>query len=47
VAQVPPAGGYARFRTSLKLRRMPQRLVFTVRDAASGKILWGEAQLAP
>lgn len=47
VAQVPPAGGYARFRTSLKLSRKPQRLVFTVRDAASGKILWGEAQLAP
>lgn len=46
VAQVPAAGGYARFRTSLRLRRMPQRLVFTVRDAAGGKILWGEAQLA-
>ena len=46
VAQVPPAGGYARFRTVLKLRRIAQRLVFTVRDAASGKILWGEAQLS-
>lgn len=46
VTQVPPAGGYARFRTVLKLRRIAQRLVFTVRDAASGKILWGEAQLS-
>jgi hypothetical protein len=46
VAEVPPAGGYARFRTSLKLRRLPQRLVFTVRDAASGEILWGEARLS-
>jgi VWFA-related protein len=46
VAQVPPAGGYARFRTVLRLSRTPQRLVFTVRDAASGKILWGEAQLS-
>jgi hypothetical protein len=46
VAQVPPAGGYARFRTALNLRRAPQRLVFTVRDAASGKILWGEARLS-
>ncbi len=46
VAQPPAAGGYARFRTVLKLRRLPQRLVFTVRDAASGQILWGEAQLS-
>lgn len=46
VAQPPPAGGFARFRTVLKLRRLPQRLVFTVRDATSGQILWGEAQLS-
>lgn len=43
----PPAGGYARFRTMVELRKGPQRLVFTVRDAASGRILWGEASLAP
>ena len=46
VAQPPPAGGYARFRTVLKLRRRPQRLVFTVRDAASGQMLWGETTLS-
>jgi hypothetical protein len=45
VAAVPAAGGYARFRTVLKLRRATQHLVFTVRDAASGRILWGEARL--
>jgi VWFA-related protein len=47
VEQPPPAGGYARFRTVLRLRRLSQRLVFTVRDATSGKVLWGEAQLSP
>lgn len=47
VPGAPPAGGYARFRTVVELRKGPQRLVFTVRDAASGRILWGEASLAP
>jgi VWFA-related protein len=47
VPEAPPAGGYARFRTAVDLRKGPQRLVFTVRDAASGRILWGEATLAP
>lgn len=47
VPGAPPAGGYARFRTVVELRKGPQRLVFTVRDAASGRILWGEATLAP
>lgn len=47
VPEVPPAGGYARFRTVVELRKGPQRLVFTVRDAASGRVLWGEATLAP
>jgi VWFA-related protein len=46
VAEPPAAGGYARFRTVLKLRRLSQRLVFTVRDATSGQILWGESQLS-
>jgi VWFA-related protein len=45
VPEAPAAGGYARFRTVVDLRKGPQRLVFTVRDAASGRILWGEATI--
>ncbi len=46
VQKAPPAGGYARFRTVLKLRHVAQRLVFTVPDTVNGKILWGEAELS-
>ena len=46
VRQVPPAGTLARFQTVIKLRRLTQRVVFTVRDPASGRFLWGEARLS-
>ncbi|HEX7180787.1 MAG TPA: VWA domain-containing protein [Thermoanaerobaculia bacterium] len=42
-----PRGGYARFQTVVKLRRASQRLVFTVRDAVHGGVLWGEASFKP
>jgi hypothetical protein len=47
IQQVPPAGTYARFQTTVKLRRAGQRLVFTVHDAVTGSVMWGEAEVAP
>jgi VWFA-related protein len=47
IPQVPPAGTYARFQTVVKLRRVEQRLVFTVHDAVSGSMMWGEAEVVP
>ena len=46
VQKAPPAGGFARFRTVLKLRHVAQRLVFTVPDTVNGNVLWGEAELS-
>ena len=40
----PPTQGLARFRTTVKLRRIGQRVVFTV-EAADGRFLWGDTQL--
>jgi VWFA-related protein len=45
VEQVPVVG-HARCKATLKLRRVAQRLVFTVPDAVRGTVLWGEAQLS-
>ncbi len=42
IKEVPAAGGLARFRTSLRVRRADQRLVFTVTDAQSGGSIWQE-----
>jgi len=47
VKDLPQAGGLARFETTLRLRRAPQRLVFTVRDEVSGDTLWQEVQVDP
>jgi VWFA-related protein len=41
------AGGFARFETTLRLNRVHQRLVFTVRDEVSGNTLWQEVDLQP
>jgi VWFA-related protein len=41
----PPTHGLARFRTTVKLRRVSQRVVFTV-QAADGRYLWGETELS-
>lgn len=47
VKEVPKAGGLARFETTLRLRRVPQRLVFTVRDEVNGDTMWQEVAFAP
>src|SRR6202035_4343030 len=43
----PAAGAFARYRTTVKLRRAPQRLVLSVQDAASGAMLWDEVEVRP
>jgi VWFA-related protein len=45
VKEPPKAGGYARFQTTLRLRRAPQRLVFTVRDEVNGTTIWQEIEV--
>lgn len=47
VKDVPSGGGYARFQTTVKLRDISQRLVFTVHDPVNGTVLWGEATVSP
>ncbi len=47
VKEPPRAGGYARFETTLRLRKAQQRLVFTVRDEVNGSTLWQEVELTP
>ncbi len=47
VKEPPKAGGYARFQTTLRLRRAPQLLVFTVRDGVNGETLWQEIAVQP
>jgi hypothetical protein len=44
---VPSGHGYARFRTKVKLRNVPQKLIFTVQDVGQGGALWGEAAFKP
>jgi len=47
IRELPNAGGLARFQTTLRLRRAPQRLVFTVRDEVNGDTMWQEVEFAP
>jgi VWFA-related protein len=47
VKEPPRAGGYARFETTLHLRRANQKLVFTVRDEVNGNTIWQEVDLRP
>ena len=46
-AALPAAQAVARFRTSLKLRRIEQRLVFAVPDAQSGGVLTTDLDVHP
>ena len=46
VADVPQAGTYARFQTTVRLSNLEQRLVFSVPDSVSGHAMWGDAQFA-
>jgi VWFA-related protein len=44
----PPApGGRVRWHATIKLRRIEQRLVFSLRDALSGTVLWQELDFQP
>lgn len=43
----PGPDSYARYETTLKLRKVPQRLVFTVEDAAGGGEAWAELDVRP
>ena len=47
IKDIPAAGTLARFKTTLRLRRIPQRLVFTVRDEVNGGTMWQEVAFAP
>lgn len=47
IRKLPEAGGLARFETTLRLRRAPQRLVFTVRDEVNGDTMWQEVEFTP
>ncbi|HVG07846.1 MAG TPA: VWA domain-containing protein [Thermoanaerobaculia bacterium] len=47
IKELPQAGSLARFQTTLRLRRAPQRLVFTVRDEVNGGTMWQEVAFAP
>jgi len=43
----PKPGGFARYETTMKLRKADHRLVFAIRDQATGEVLWGEADFRP
>jgi len=44
--ELPKAGGYARFKTVIKLRKAQQHIVFAVDDPVAGAVLWGEARVS-
>jgi hypothetical protein len=46
-ATPPSAAGVTRFRTTLELRRIDQRLVFAVPDAKSGAVLTADLEVHP
>jgi VWFA-related protein len=43
--QPPPTSGYARFQTTLRLRRANQTLQLAVVDLTGGALVWGEAEV--
>jgi VWFA-related protein len=43
----PVPGSFARYRTDLRLRRAPHRLVFAVHDPLTGGLLWAETDIEP
>jgi VWFA-related protein len=43
----PGPGAVARYETTVKLRRVPQRLVFAVNDGLSGSRSWAELEVKP
>ncbi|HKI00504.1 MAG TPA: hypothetical protein VKK31_00855, partial [Thermoanaerobaculia bacterium] len=47
LSQPPGPGVYARYETTLKLRRGQQRLVFSVEDATGGGRAWADLEVKP
>lgn len=47
LTEPPGPGVYARYETTLKLRRGPQRLVFSVEDATGGSRAWADLDVKP
>ncbi|MFL6259983.1 MAG: VWA domain-containing protein [Thermoanaerobaculia bacterium] len=45
--QKPAPDAVARYHTKMKLRRVQQRLVVTVRDPLGGAAVWGETEIKP
>ncbi|HET9210458.1 MAG TPA: VWA domain-containing protein [Thermoanaerobaculia bacterium] len=45
--QKPAPDAVARYHTKMKLRRIQQRLVVTVRDPLGGAAVWGETEIKP
>jgi hypothetical protein len=43
----PVPGSFARYKTDLRLRRAPHRLVFAVHDPLTGGLLWAETDIDP
>ena len=43
----PAPDAVARYHVKMKLRRVQQRLVVTVRDPLGGAAVWGETEIAP
>jgi hypothetical protein len=43
----PRTSTYARFLTTIRVRDLGQRLVFSVRDAVDGTAIWGEVEYRP
>ena len=49
-SNLPSCGGVVSAiadQTVLKLRKAPQKIVFTVDDPVAGAVLWGEAEVDP
>jgi VWFA-related protein len=46
-AEAPKAGAFVRYDTRLKLRKLPHHLTLAIFDPLSGKILTGQANVAP
>lgn len=45
--QAPAPGSFARFATTVTVRRTEQRLVFALRDRVTDTVLWGETEFRP
>ncbi|HEY4588799.1 MAG TPA: hypothetical protein VII86_06205, partial [Thermoanaerobaculia bacterium] len=47
LAEKPAPDAVARYHTRMKLSRIQQRLMVTVRDPLGGAAVWGETEIKP